>query len=267
MKVDKERQRIYVSYIFWSSKFDEWVNTNDGRIAPLYTHTYNPPNPLKTGQRIEAMDNRYEWLEAFVIDENETEVKVHYKSYDVKFDEWIRRDSNRFRRYGPHRKNKVHFPLVYVQCCTHAVCRCGYQGKPAKQWSVPVVPGARTTYTTGSSLPKPVPYHDTTRTRQISAMSDMYSIYKAALASRGLVLVAMEGDGNCLFRAVSHQIYGDDKYHDVVRARCMDYMEVNSDFFCQFVVGGAECFPMYVSAKRMNGVWGDGKGGLCCVTY
>ena len=53
-----------------------------------------------------------------------------------------------------------------------------------------------------------------------------YEQYRTALRSQGLRVVPVEGDGNCLFRSVSHQIYGDDSHHRLVRARCMDYMEV-----------------------------------------
>lgn len=53
-----------------------------------------------------------------------------------------------------------------------------------------------------------------------------YEHYGRALRSQGLRVVQVEGDGNCLFRSVSHQIYGDDSHHRLVRARCMDYMEV-----------------------------------------
>jgi hypothetical protein len=121
LKIDHDRQRVYVTYVFWSSKFDEWVECTTARIAPLFSHTYNPPNPLRVGQRIEAMDSRFLWLEAFVIDENALEVKIHYKSWDVKFDEWIRRDSGRFRRFGPHRKNKV---VLFVDIALLCLMSC-----------------------------------------------------------------------------------------------------------------------------------------------
>lgn len=32
------------------------------------------------------------------------------------------------------------------------------------------------------------------------------------------------GDGNCMFRAVADQIYGDEDMHEQIRACCMDYM-------------------------------------------
>lgn len=53
-----------------------------------------------------------------------------------------------------------------------------------------------------------------------------YEHYERALRNQGLRVVPVEGDGNCLFRSVSHQVYGDDSHHRLVRARCMEYMEV-----------------------------------------
>lgn len=31
-------------------------------------------------------------------------------------------------------------------------------------------------------------------------------------------------DGNCLFRAVADQVYGDSELYDLVRQMCIDYM-------------------------------------------
>ena len=41
---------------------------------------------------------------------------------------------------------------------------------------------------------------------------------------RGLEIREQEGDGNCLFRAVSLQVYGDSSMHGQVRKQCMDFM-------------------------------------------
>lgn len=88
-------------------------------------------------------------------------------------------------------------------------------------------------------------------------MSDNYAKYKNALSSKGLHLFPVAGDGNCLFRSVAHQIYGDDALHDLVREKCMDYMEVNSAFFAMFVEGGIENFHRYIAMKRQLTCWGD----------
>jgi len=76
----------------------------------------------------------------------------------------------------------------------------------------------------------------------------------------GYEVVEQEGDGNCLFRAISHQVYGDSSMHHEVRQRVMDYMDKNEEHFSQFVCGTddyEESFPEYVARKRFDGVHGN----------
>jgi len=44
------------------------------------------------------------------------------------------------------------------------------------------------------------------------------------LAEQGFQMKTMAGDGNCMFRAVADQVYGDEEMHEQVRACCLDYM-------------------------------------------
>jgi hypothetical protein len=55
-----------------------------------------------------------------------------------------------------------------------------------------------------------------------------------AMKKRGLEVVEQEGDGNCLFRAVSLQVYGDSDSHMDVRRRCLDFMV--SSFFINIYI-------------------------------
>jgi hypothetical protein len=48
--------------------------------------------------------------------------------------------------------------------------------------------------------------------------------FLVALKKRGLELREQEGDGNCLFRAASLQVYGDPSMHLDVRKQCLDFM-------------------------------------------
>jgi hypothetical protein len=41
---------------------------------------------------------------------------------------------------------------------------------------------------------------------------------------KGLDMHRILGDGNCLFRAMAHQVYGDVDMHNDVRQLCVDYM-------------------------------------------
>lgn len=64
----------------------------------------------------------------------------------------------------------------------------------------------------------------------------------------------VQGDGNCLFRSISDQIYGTENSHDILRAKCMEYIEVEKEFFSKFI----DCdFEEYIEMKRTSGVWGD----------
>jgi OTU-like cysteine protease len=56
--------------------------------------------------------------------------------------------------------------------------------------------------------------------------------FRRLLLRRGLKIRTIEGDGNCLFRAISDQIYGGDQtYHAMIRGACMDYIESEREFF------------------------------------
>jgi hypothetical protein len=49
-------------------------------------------------------------------------------------------------------------------------------------------------------------------------------LFAMALKKQGLEIVEQEGDGNCLFRAISLQVYGDASMHEEVRHRCLEFM-------------------------------------------
>ncbi|CAI5463675.1 unnamed protein product [Closterium sp. Yama58-4] len=64
----------------------------------------------------------------------------------------------------------------------------------------------------------------------------------------------MAADGNCLFRAVAHQVLGDAAFHRDLRHLCLDYMEKERDHFSQFVT---ESFSAYCKRKRRDKVHGN----------
>ncbi|CAA6663748.1 unnamed protein product [Spirodela intermedia] len=72
--------------------------------------------------------------------------------------------------------------------------------------------------------------------------------------SKGYEVKRMLEDGNCLFRAVADQVYGDPEAFDMVRQMCIDYMERERDHFSQFVTEG---FTSYCKRKRRDKVYGN----------
>ncbi|KAK4255262.1 hypothetical protein QN277_008280 [Acacia crassicarpa] len=72
--------------------------------------------------------------------------------------------------------------------------------------------------------------------------------------AKGYEVKRMMQDGNCLFRAVADQVYGDSEVYDLVRQMCIDYMERERDHFSQFVTEG---FTSYCKRKRRDKVYGN----------
>jgi OTU domain-containing protein 5 len=67
-------------------------------------------------------------------------------------------------------------------------------------------------------------------------------------------VVHVEGDGNCMFRSVSHQVYGTDTHHPMLRQATAAYMLAERAYFSGWV---ADDFGSYVARLSQNGTWGD----------
>ncbi|KAG6678814.1 hypothetical protein I3843_14G098800 [Carya illinoinensis] len=72
--------------------------------------------------------------------------------------------------------------------------------------------------------------------------------------AKGFEVKRMLEDGNCLFRAVADQVYGDSETYDLTRQMCIDYMERERDHFSQFITEG---FTSYCKRKRRDKVYGN----------
>ena len=84
------------------------------------------------------------------------------------------------------------------------------------------------------------------------------------MQQKGYRVVTMKGDGNCLFRAVAHQVWGDAEAHAMVRVLVCNFMLANRDQFAEVLgalVPGPNGFERYVEQMRRpcfqgNGEWG-----------
>ena len=45
----------------------------------------------------------------------------------------------------------------------------------------------------------------------------------------------MNGDGNCLFRAIAYQVYGEEDMYHFLREKCMDYIFACRGYFKDFI--------------------------------
>ncbi|KAL5341683.1 hypothetical protein BJX70DRAFT_43214 [Aspergillus crustosus] len=72
-----------------------------------------------------------------------------------------------------------------------------------------------------------------------------------SLTQLGLYALPTEGDGNCLYYALSDQVYGDFDHADRIRTRLSDHIFTNRDYFMSFMAaaGGERRAPRRAAAE------------------
>ncbi|KAL4753714.1 hypothetical protein BDW72DRAFT_168480 [Aspergillus terricola var. indicus] len=72
-----------------------------------------------------------------------------------------------------------------------------------------------------------------------------------SLTQLGLYALPTEGDGNCLYYALSDQLYGDFNHADHIRTRLADHIHANRDYFMSFIAaaGGERRAPRRAAAE------------------
>jgi OTU domain-containing protein 5 len=49
-------------------------------------------------------------------------------------------------------------------------------------------------------------------------------MFRKLLKEKGFKIVEIRGDGNCLFRAVSHQVFLTEEHHGLLRKKCVEHL-------------------------------------------
>ena len=78
---------------------------------------------------------------------------------------------------------------------------------------------------------------------------------KDRLSSIGAKSVKINNDGNCLFRALAHQLCRDEELFPLIRRMIVDYMEDNAAEYKAYI--GTEEFADYIEKMRLDKTWGD----------
>ncbi|EEY62308.1 uncharacterized protein PITG_14251 [Phytophthora infestans T30-4] len=78
--------------------------------------------------------------------------------------------------------------------------------------------------------------------------------YKRQYLRLGWEVALIRKDGNCLFRALSDQLYGHERRHLELRRRLVDFIDLERAFFEPFVAG--EGVVKYCARLREAGAWG-----------
>ena len=224
---------LRITYLYWGDKYDEDIPFFSSRLAPFPTHTYQPgePRTLQVGQRVEKQDGE-RWGEAEVkaLEEKEEEgeeggreggrrgmVLVSWKRPKEKerVEEWLPRDSPRLRAYGRMKKatlekKRLNRSAAAAAVGTAATAATGSSSSSSngglKRIPLQLIGGSNHHHQLNVRKNKTCVNLSEPHLRSIAASSDRYSAYEQALSRQGLAIQPIEGDGNCLFRSVSHQV-------------------------------------------------------------
>lgn len=83
------------------------------------------------------------------------------------------------------------------------------------------------------------------------------SAFNSQLVGEGRVLREVGADGNCLFRSVADQLYGDESSHLHVRTHVASFMADNEARFLPFLAPGTRhAYQKYCSLIARPGQWG-----------
>lgn len=201
--------RVLVHFFFWDNSYDEWYRPTSNKIAAHCSKIWTLGKRLRVGHRIDVFDThpkQNKYLPCTVIEEDRHNILIHYASHSSHWDEWLPRTSGRIAPYGHRSKKKSRYPYDYdrIQEIHYASSRKSYRKRGSSSMDT-------------SSLTR----------------------FKNKLATIGevpLTVKNIRGDGNCLFRAISHQIYGTSEHHQMIREKVVEYMRIEKDFFRNFII-------------------------------
>ena len=209
--------KVKVRFSGYSHKFDTWIEEN----SPDVLHQWRPNQEFQVNNRLDVLDTHGQWREARVIDLNTGQIHITYRGYAAKYNEWLHKTSNRIQVIG---------------------------GKSGAHGSGKLDPSNNYRYS--KQEPK-------SEGEKFLLETDREKRFAQLLQLNSMKIVPMNGDGNCLFRSVSHQLYGDESFHMLIREASMRYISLEREYFCQFMIGGAEKFDEYLAQMSRSGAWGD----------
>ena len=199
-------------------KIEERFNRDDNIVIKLW----EPGRPFQIFNRvdIELLNSNY-WVIGMIVDINNEKEQLCIKYTDKKKnirEEWINLHSQRIAQVGLHTRGVGTGSLLSAEEINQKLFK---------------------------------------NRKFITLNEDQEEKIKKNIEKLHFFIKQMGRDGNCMFRAVSDQVYGNEEYHNIIREKCMDYLLIERDFFSQFVEGGNKEFDNYIKMKRKSGVWGD----------
>lgn len=98
--------------------------------------------------------------------------------------------------------------------------------------------------------------HTIEEVQRQKAIAENTSRLEARLQRLNLTKHLQKRDGNCLFSALAHQLFGTERHHSLVRSMVVSYMRENEEEY-SILFNGSEEWISYICSMRETGTWGD----------
>lgn len=81
------------------------------------------------------------------------------------------------------------------------------------------------------------------------------NLLETRASSWGFEIVPIKGDGACMFRAISHQLFGDESHHEFVRQQALQVITKDVDYYLADKT--LEQREDYLQVMQQSDAWGD----------
>jgi OTU domain-containing protein 5 len=208
---------VKIKFSGYSDKFNTWIDESSGKVLKQWKFGQE----MQINNRVDILDTYNHWKEARIIDQNPEQIYITYRGYSKNYNEWIHKSSPR----------------------------------------ISIIGSKSNAYGIGKSDPSNN-YRYSKKEVQVEGKKfdlapNREKLFENILHLNQLKIIPVNGDGNCLFRSVSHQLYGDDSFHQLIRETAMHYISMERGYFSQFIIGGIEKIEDYITQMSRSGNWGD----------
>lgn len=213
------------------------------------------------------------WRRADILAVNGDEIVIHYINWDSKFDETLNIRKNADRIAPPGSMTNLasmngHTTRINGTFSNHTTPRFKNRDLPQQASELDNINSSsngvmRRDGSRKNGISQKNNYHDGKNGYYISAADQQLAEEEAEidrqfiqiLEDRGLHVIEIVGDGNCLFRAISHQLYLNEHKHLELREKCVNHMLEHKKRFEVFCYD--ENFDDHIKSMKLPGTWAD----------
>ena len=287
-----------------------YYGQNETILKPSQAVLFDLRRPSRAAASSVPAGGAHEWVVATVESINSTGVATVRLLEDKGATHNVFQGGNRLRSLGPTNLQRIHKIPVQLSIQRAASLAAGgsgrvsdaagaappspvgYQRAPTHDVSSRILQERWAESKQGQSRPAGEYHQRRVARRIVAAGSSQYDHFRHSLHESQMSLHECIGDGNCLYRSVAHQVYGDQSLHWIVREAAFAHMRAHADMFAPFcsalmedhlahvlqrandprpvseVYSDAEMFEMYIDMYSRDSVWGgDPEISAMCRVY